>query len=525
MLSSFPGFYTFHPLGLDLPLFNWPQYISRIDQQAESNNIPFALKRSDLAVDLEEYNTQFGHRPEIIRPPNSRYYGPERGINIALWRSGSSQHEPPVSIPPSGVLSMDLSWWDSDVARMVLERNPQKVVAIDVELGRLAFLPNEPYLRTGRPIPEEDILITYCYGSSTEIGGGPYHRGSARLFSLQVPFHIDVAKGAAGGGGGQKPKCVSTINEALRYWRDSAPTPRGFIRILDNGKYDEELEIRLSHGASLTIMADNGVRPVIGKHGMTIVACDTGAGGKRELHLDGLLIHGGLQIDVDVPEGIKLTGGMSVGIKHCTLVRSDGHRLKPAAIEGKRENAASPGLEINIESSIVGPLYLPPEAETLRVNKSIVDNGPDYAISADSTSRHACAVCLEGSTILGKVRAQKVTACNVIFASPIQAPWPETLEQIQHSYIPLGSLTLEGMPPLEISRGISPPRFTSTHYGDPGYAQLSLDCPAKIRGGAADGSEMGAFHDLYQPRAEENLREVLDEYLPLGLEPHIHYVT
>jgi len=91
--------------------------------------------------------------------------------------------------------------------------------------------------------------------------------------------------------------------------------------------------------------------------------------------------------------------------------------------------------------------------------------------------------------------------------------------------VPQGSTTLEGEPHRAISGDVAPPCFTSTRYGDPGYAQISLDCPREIRGGAADGSEMGAFHDLYHSQAEENLREVLEEYLPLGLRASIHYVT
>ena len=36
---------------------------------------------------------------------------------------------------------------------------------------------------------------------------------------------------------------------------------------------------------------------------------------------------------------------------------------------------------------------------------------------------------------------------------------------------------------------------------------------------------MGAFHDLYQPQRETNLRVALDEYLRFGLEAGIFYVT
>ena len=62
------------------------------------------------------------------------------------------------------------------------------------------------------------------------------------------------------------------------------------------------------------------------------------------------------------------------------------------------------------------------------------------------------------------------------------------------------------------------PVFTSLRYGDAGYCQLSSHCAPEIRQGADDEAEMGAFHDLYQPQREANLRARLDEYLRFGLE-------
>jgi hypothetical protein len=65
------------------------------------------------------------------------------------------------------------------------------------------------------------------------------------------------------------------------------------------------------------------------------------------------------------------------------------------------------------------------------------------------------------------------------------------------------------------------PRFTSTRYGTPGYAQPAPSCPPEITRGAEDGSEMGAFHDLFQPQREDSLRLRLDEYLPAGCDAGI----
>ncbi len=67
------------------------------------------------------------------------------------------------------------------------------------------------------------------------------------------------------------------------------------------------------------------------------------------------------------------------------------------------------------------------------------------------------------------------------------------------------------------------PMFSSLHYGDPGYGQLRPNCAAEVLQGADDEAEIGAFHDLYQPQRETNLRVRLDEYLRFGLEAGIFY--
>ncbi|MFS8086324.1 MAG: hypothetical protein ACMG6H_11900, partial [Acidobacteriota bacterium] len=67
--------------------------------------------------------------------------------------------------------------------------------------------------------------------------------------------------------------------------------------------------------------------------------------------------------------------------------------------------------------------------------------------------------------------------------------------------------------------------FTSTHFNDPAYCQLSTSAPCEIRRGADDEAAMGAFHDLYEPQRESHLAARLEEYLRFGLEAGIFYVT
>ena len=45
------------------------------------------------------------------------------------------------------------------------------------------------------------------------------------------------------------------------------------------------------------------------------------------------------------------------------------------------------------------------------------------------------------------------------------------------------------------------------------------------RTGADDEAEMGAFHDLFQPQRESNIRLRLREYLRFGLEAGVFYET
>jgi hypothetical protein len=69
------------------------------------------------------------------------------------------------------------------------------------------------------------------------------------------------------------------------------------------------------------------------------------------------------------------------------------------------------------------------------------------------------------------------------------------------------------------------PQFNSTRYGRPTYAQLAASAAPEIGEGAEDGSEMGAFHHLYQPQRAANLRTRLAEYLPAGTDSGIIFAS
>jgi hypothetical protein len=67
------------------------------------------------------------------------------------------------------------------------------------------------------------------------------------------------------------------------------------------------------------------------------------------------------------------------------------------------------------------------------------------------------------------------------------------------------------------------PQFNRIRYGASAYCQLAYTCAEEITRGADDESEMGVFHDLFQPQREANLRARLDEYVPAGADVGIIY--
>ena len=64
-----------------------------------------------------------------------------------------------------------------------------------------------------------------------------------------------------------------------------------------------------------------------------------------------------------------------------------------------------------------------------------------------------------------------------------------------------------------------------SRYGTPTYCQLADSCADEIKRGTDDESEMGVFHDLFQPQRAANLRARLDEYTPAGMDAGIIYAN
>ena len=204
------------------------------------------------------------------------------------------------------------------------------------------------------------------------------------------------------------------------------------------------------------------------------------------------------------------------------------------------------------------------EAQTDPVDISISDSIVDAtsetstAIGAANLPLAFAQLAIVRSTVIGEVNTHAITlAENAIFMSHVMVGrrqqgcmrycyvthgsrtprryrcQPETAEQAAEEMMRTAPRKVTD-PPLtdemiadakQYERIRVRPRFTSTRYGNPAYCQLACDCATEIKRGADDESEMGAFHDLYQPQREANLLARLEEYTPAGMEAGILFVN
>lgn len=349
---------------------------------------------------------------------------------------------------------------------------------IDPRLGRLAF---------PEGMSPTSVAVSYCYGFSADIGGGPYDRRATLAIADQDTWETTVS------GGGR------ALAEALAHW--PAEKQSAIVRIADSDIYDSP-RIDLTKRHRLVIEAADGARPCLMGNLEVRGAVHTTL--TAELTLNGLLV-----------ERINLLhDNLQLIITHCTLKTISG-------VDNKT-------FRVTINVSIVGSISLLQERSNLIVQDSVLGNSETpYAISYVSNIPGP-STTIERSTVLGTIRVEELFASEVIFNDPLYITHTQT-GYLRFCYVLPGTTTpprYRCQPDLDQAHALRiKPVFTAQSYGQPGYAQLSPACAVEIRAGAEDGGEMGAFHDLQQTRREAALRACLDEYLPAGMDASVVDVT
>jgi hypothetical protein len=139
---------------------------------------------------------------------------------------------------------------------------------------------------------------------------------------------------------------------------------------------------------------------------------------------------------------------------------------------------------------------------------------------------------------LGRVHTHAIgRAENCIFTGQVRVARRQ-MGCMRFCYAPAGSRTPPRYQcqPDRVTAGLGPadaamealrvrPQFISSRYGTQDYARLAIDCAPEILRGADDQSEMGVYHDLYEPQRAALLRLRLEEFTPAGMDAGLIFET
>jgi hypothetical protein len=506
-----PQCYTFSVLGQDAPLFVRPKPAIGSAPLEEEIGLPVPIRR--LAFD---------RHPEA-------FYGPD--LSLAIWADGWAGASADQPVPLGQLIPADLAGWKYVT--------PLNHVAVDPVLGRLAFPPGQ--------LPKKGVRVSYCYGFPADIGGGEYSRPLVQRPGACTLYRVGDAE------------AYHRIADALARWQLDQPA-NAVIEIETSAVFVEQLSITLGADQTLQIRAANRARPVLRMIDWQTDLPDalsvTMAAGSR-FELDGLLITGR---PVQVQGAGDSSGGQvcaaEVSIRHCTLVPGwgidcDCEPLRPA----------EPSLELTkvrarvcISSSIVGSIAIQEDEVLLdpiavSIRDSVVDaTDPDrFAIAAPGEARAHAALDIRRCTVFGIVDVNSMLLGeNSIFTGCVNVERRQ-VGCMRYCYVPPGCRTPrryrcqpDGVIAAVMERVADPavqaveienellrvaPQFSAVRYGAPAYGQLAAGCAIEIKRGADDESEMGVYHDLFQPQREANLNARLAEFTPAGMDVGLFFAS
>ena len=542
-----PYCFTFSVLGNDGPLFMFPEPEADPTHIADEFNLPVPIRR------------------RLFEDHKDRLYG--EGKSVQIWKGlKKGKKIVPQPVPLNQIVPADLSDWQ------YLPR--RGTAAVDPALGRIAF--------PSRQFPKNGVWVSYHYGFSMDIGCGEYERtlsqpkehtlyrvGKAELFetisAALEQWREDNVRHAvieiADSGVYVEQVVIDFSNNDLEVdKRESlqlraANRQRPVIRLLD-WQTDRPDSLALIGARKARITLD----------GLMITGRGLQASGDlSELCIRHSTLVPGWTLDCDCnpqcstePSLEIFSPNVCVKIEHTIL----GTIQIDPAVETLFEESADEEEEdlTDAEATLARCQAIGAEVrlDPIRVciSDSILDATDPEAEALGAPGcpvAHACLTILR-STVFGQIQTHAIELGeDTIFNGRITVARRQK-GCLRFCYVTPGSRTprrYRCQPDL-VEKGIEQklrreaekkgkpapseseieaakqlerlrvhPRFNSVRYGTPVYCQLAETCADEIKRGADDESEMGVFHDLYQPQRAANLRIRIDEYLPAGMDAGI----
>jgi hypothetical protein len=562
------GRYTFSVLGNDTPLYARPTLETDPTTIAQELNLPTPIRRRSF----EERGWVHGKERTYASPS---YYGWHEGSgfdsaatykSLAIWAPGWPRNDSPQPILYDRIIPADLSHW---------AYRPRKGrVAVDPMLGRIVFPEDQE--------PENGVEVYYHYGFSAGVGGGEYERrlsqpephklyrvGRGNMFSSigealrrweeDAPAHAVIEITDSG-------VYREIIRIAFKLERQTlqlraANRVRPIIRLLDYEVARTDFLVITGYSSNRLVLdglliTGRGLKLNGDITQFTLRHSTLVPGWSLEWNSEpvspgapSLLIHSA-RLCIDIQHSIVGT----LQVKPKPVERSDMEEVADdeAAESLSQEEARLVGCHGIGRTARLDPIRI-------CISDSILDAGDTNleALGAPGCRVAHAILNIRRSTVFGQVQVHVIDlAENSIFDGLI------TVARRQHGCLRFCCITPDSRTPMRYNcqpdsaeraaadeirsrdSGASAealeteiaaaqqreqdrliPQFNSKRYGTPSYCQLAETCAEEITRGADDRSEMGAFHDLYQPQRTANLRTRLNEYTPAGAQVGILFAS
>ena len=557
-LDESPHCYTFSVVGNDTPLYNRPQPETEPTHIAEELNLPTPIGRRRFET----------HKTD--------YYGEDKSLQIWVGT-------PRIPVPAAQIIPADLSDWQYRPKKGFVAVDPErgriafppghapgeKVVWVSYHYAFSADIGGGEY---DRPLSQPAEHTLYRVGEQEELQSIKEALDRWRKEQEDAQSQPD-------------PLAIKRLQHAVIEITDSRLYEERLNIVL---RKDESLQIRaasrkrpviglsnvrLALPDALNVQGGEGSRFTL--DGLLVLgrAVQISARENQENVDGGEEADGPERVEGD-REGCEAElpqGGLAeVIIRHSTLV--PGWALE---CDCQPQHPAKPSLEllntqarITIEHSIIGAIQViqdevAADPVCIRIGDSVLDAtscGREALGAPGCPVAHAC-LSIARSTVLGQIQTHTIDlAENTIFSGLVMVArrqqgcmrfcsvtpgsrtprryncQPDLAEHAIEKDIREAAAVLtpistaaeieaEVAAARERERERVRPQFNSTHYGAPTYCQLAHVCAEEIKRGADDESEMGAFHDLFQPQRAANLRARLEEYTPAGMEAGIVYAS
>ena len=531
--------YAFSILGNDTPLLTLPQP-AQCDDPGPLD-VPDWIRRRAFEESLYDYCGA--------------------SLSLSIWRDDPDG----APVPVEDIVPADLGDWTYE---------PQgSQVAVDPVLGRIVFADS------AAP-KSDDVWVSYHVSFSADMGGGEYLRTRPPIGDRRV---YTVGRGA------QFETIASAVDRWQTDKAGDSAAREAVIEVVDSGVYEGSVTIKLDQGDELELRAAPGTFPVIllpdgysrpgelriigtglppgggqppeppgegpGDAGPPLpqVSGDTGCVEYSDPALPSFTLEGFLV----ARRSMTITGPVAqVTVRHATIVPG-------WSLEGNcsPEHPEHPSIELSetpaklvIDHSIVGSIQVKldePASDPADIvaHDSVIDStrADIPAISSAGAGYAYARVWLRRCTVIGELLLHALElGDNSLLLGNLQVArrqegcvrfcWVEPGSRTPRRYecqpdLVIAAVQSASVPPAmrtaaEDSETIRVrPLLVSERYGTPTYCQLAQGCAREISAGADDQSEMGAFHDLFQPQRLANLNSRLRDFTPAGMDTGVIIVT